>query len=134
MTTGRINQVTIPTLGPSAKWPRKPVRQQTTFALSVQNLPSGRFRHQTIASSFFKETRRCQEKSIKIIWTNPHSHPSHGLEKLQCRKAKSATSRPSLIPPGTHNLGVGSPSQLRDWDHRPERETASELVERLSSS
>jgi hypothetical protein len=60
MTTGRINQVTIPSLGPT-KW-LKNQSDGKPHAPNVQNLPSGRF--VTRQREFFLKTHYLRKKPI----------------------------------------------------------------------
>jgi hypothetical protein len=100
----------------------------------VQDSPSGRSSPDDARE--FSKTRKIlyrQNKSIKIIWTNPHSTPPFfsRLTKIQCQKRSERSHQQVIlaIPLGLTTMGTGSPSQLRTGITDLRERTASGLVE-----
>ena len=120
MTTGRINQVTIPTLGP-AKWPRnqsdgKPhCTKCAEFAIRVFSSPDN-------SELFSRKLDIVKKGPLKIIRTGPRPYTPHSGWQEPTLEAESAVSRPSLIFLGLATLvqdppvgwGLGSPTEERD--------------------
>jgi len=131
MTTGRINQVTIPALGFTAKR-LKNQSDGKPHAPKCAEFAIRAFVTRQCEFSF-KEHSHHRKRPIKIIWTNPHqslSPPLHlcGLKTQYRKRRERAISGSSFLSPRTHNLGYRISQSNRDWNHRPKRETASELV------
>jgi|SRR5580692_10901921 len=110
MTTGRINQVTIPTLGSQPNsWKPSPTANHIHQMCRIHHQG---VRHQTMRIPLLKENSHHRKKPIEITWTSPHRTPIpplhlHGLTRNPSigGREKGAISRPSLLSPRTHNLG-----------------------------
>lgn len=139
MTTGRINQVTIPNTGPpnQMEWETSPTANPRA-PKKVQDSPSGRSSPDDMRE--FSKTRKAlyrQNKPIKIIWTNPHSTPLPFffsiLTEIQCQKRREreapSTGYPCYSPKDSQPWVPGSPSQLRTGITDLRERTASGLVE-----